>query len=363
MVKVQVFGDYFGTSGYVQHTRGLVRGLIKEGIDISLSINSRPVGWEMQVSDEELKAMNNNPVDSDYIMLVTLPVIAPFFFSYNKPILQWCVWEGTDIPHGWIDILKSNRIKYILVPSQHNKDAITRVCKDLEYKIRIIHHGIDLDLFKPIEQEKDNTFRFLIDKGWPNGSKDRGGLSFAIKAFAEEFKTNEDVELLVKVNMAYGLTEQIMNRNMQELRIANSTPGKVRFVIENLNDRQLVDLYNKSDVGLITSLAEAFNFAGLQSLACNKPIITTTFGGQMEYANKDNAWLLEKGEFINPCWDVMYEDCKWKKPDVNEIRKVLRDVYNRRNYNDFKKKKDVARSSVSEFTWTNTAKEIIKLLQ
>jgi glycosyltransferase involved in cell wall biosynthesis len=362
MVKIQLFGDYFGTSGYVQHTKGLVNGLLDEGIDVALSPNSRPQGWEMSLSDRELKAVNNNPVDSDYIMLVTLPHIAPFFFSYNKPILQWCVWEGSDIPHAWVDILKDDRIKYILVPSQHNKDAITNVCRDLEYKIRIIHHGVDLNVFKPIEVETDNTFKFLIDKGWPNGSKDRGGVSFAIKAFAEEFKTNEEVELYVKLNTAYGLTEQIMNNNMSELKINNKTPGRIRFVVDNLNNEQLNELYNKCDAGLITSMAEAFNFAGLQALACNKPLVTTTYGGQTEYANEKNSWLLTKGDFIVPCWDILYEDTKWKRPDINEIRKTLRAVYNRRNSIEFKEKKDASRNSILQFTWNNTAKDIIKLL-
>ena len=70
-------------------------------------------------------------------------------------------------------------------------------------KIKIIPHGVDLNLFKPPEEKPKRPFTFLCSKGWRGGMEDRGGVQYVLKAFSEEFTPKDDVRLIIKLNPAY----------------------------------------------------------------------------------------------------------------------------------------------------------------
>lgn len=367
-MKLNVVGEFFGDSGYASHTRNLCNALVKEGIDIAISCN-KPDNWMRQVSDIELKMLQSTAENSDYMMLITLPTTAPVYWNTSN-VIQYVVWEGDKVPKSWIPILLDNRIKYIFTPSKHTRDAILNTVKD-EYafsdikfydKIHVIPHGVNLDVFYPNKKKEDNRFTFLFDGGWPAGSKDRKGLSFLLKAYGEEFKKDENVRLIAKVNMAYGMSQEILNKNMSELKYVNKDVPKVDFMLQNIPFNELVNIYNKADVFVISSLAESFHIGGIQAMACGLPVVATDFGGQTDYVTDKNGWLLTKGKMREVDWDLMYESVSWKLPSIVELRQTLRYIYEHQQ--DLKVLSDEALETAKQFTWANSArkiKEIIKI--
>lgn len=366
-MKINVVCDYFGTSGYAIHSKNLINALHNEGLDIIITCN-KPDNWMTLVNDNELKMMKGEGKNCDYVLLITLPHSAPYYISEGVPIIQYVVWEGDKIPKGWVDILNNDNIKHILVPSNHTKEAIIKTLQDdstfpdfdIHHKIHIIPHGLTEGEFYPKPELKNKEFTFLSDKGWPNGTRDRGGLSFLSKAFAEEFNAEEDVKLLVKINGAYGVSSQLIDNNIKELDIQNKTPGKIDFIVDNVNTNVLNDIYNKAHVYVIPSLAESFHIGGLQAQACGIPIITNDFGGQLDYINNENGWVLKEGTFREIDWDSMYEGISWKLPSVKELREKLRHVYNNREEVIIKGKKSL--EYVKKFTWSKSAKLIKELI-
>lgn len=155
-MKIEVVGSILGQTGYDSHTRQLCNALYNEGIDIALTTNL-PADWVRHVNDNELKMITNSKDKLDYRMLITLPSIAPLYWNDGVPIIQYVVWEGDRIPKSWINILSDKRIKYIIVPSNHTRSAILETIDmnqelyhiDINDKIKIIPHGVNIDIFKP----------------------------------------------------------------------------------------------------------------------------------------------------------------------------------------------------------------------
>lgn len=360
MVKVNILCDYFGDSGYATHAKNLAKAMIDEGVEVAISTN-KPNGWHTIVTDKELAALKADATNADYILIVGLPTIAPFFFGTNKPILQYAIWEGDSIPISWVPILSNEAIKAIIVPSTYNAQAITNTNAQLSKKIVVAPHGVSSQ-FKEVDREKNKEFTFLIDKGWPHGSRDRGGTSFAIKAYLEEFKMTDKVKMVVKVNPAYGFDQNTYARNTQEMGQYAANSASIKLIVQSIPIEELVKLYQEADAFVLPSLSEAFHLGGLQALACGVPLISTDSGGQTEYANDKNSWMVTDGKLMKVTWDVSYEDTNWKVPSIKALREAMRKAYNSWNTSVYSDKKKEAVETAKQFTWSSTAKKIISLI-
>lgn len=165
MVKLNLIGSFFGIDGYSVHTRSLANAIQDTGIEVSLTVQ-KPAGWEKNVSDQELKMLMRDPLDSDMNLMIAPPYQWAPFLSDDKPFIGFVVWEGDRIPVGWLDTLLDERVTQIWVPSKHTYDAVLNTAnqptddfvkgiplQDLENKIRIIPHGVDTDLFYPVKEK------------------------------------------------------------------------------------------------------------------------------------------------------------------------------------------------------------------
>lgn len=352
-MKLNIIGPYFTPDGYGSHVRQLAKAINDEGIEVSIS-SQRPANWLRGLSDDEFNMLKRNPEDADINLVVGIPSFWPIYMSEPKPFIGFFVWEGNKVPVSWIDIFLDERCKQIWVPSIHTKDAIlnTEKGKIAESKIKVVPHGVNLDIFKPIENKDKKRFTFVMSGGWPKSWYDRKGLSYGIKAYMEEFTNKDDVEMVVKVNSAYGLD---FNKNIKDLDIKNKNVPKLTAILDNLAYPKLVEVYNKGDVFVNTSLADGFNLNCIEAMACGLPVLTTDFGGQIDFVNKDNGWILEEGEMkeahILTMSDMIYEGIKWKIPCIDEIRKKLRELYNKK---DVKDKSSKAIEKSKEYAWKNT---------
>ncbi len=233
-MKINIIGNLLGIDGYSNHTKGLVNALYKINPDIKLDIPLQQ-GWEQQVNDAELAMIKNIHGTPD----VTIAIATPPFWRIclgdkTKHFIGFLVWEGDKIPKYWIEYLMDERVDQIWVPSLHTKDAICQTFResastedymsDYHKKIKIVPHGYDPEIFNrhqvkiPSFKEqlddrisKDESsclpnttpFKFIVNKGWRGGMEDRGGVQYVLQAYANEFKKDENVELLLKLNPSY----------------------------------------------------------------------------------------------------------------------------------------------------------------
>lgn len=155
-MSFNIIGTILGTTGYDSHTRSLANALYKI-TDTRLSVNLAP-GWERMVNDAELDMVGKPTQDDEINILVTTP---NNWKAFILPGRNWgyCVWEGDKVPKYWIEEFLNPKIEYILVPSEHTKNAILNTMEQVDSnedkllkaqiasKIKIIPHGVDSSLF------------------------------------------------------------------------------------------------------------------------------------------------------------------------------------------------------------------------
>ena len=343
---INVIGSFFDTSGYASHCRSLSNALARE-TKVKLTTSLVP-GWERLVNDEELKMIKQEE-DFDTNLIITNPV----FWRHNayaKHNYAFLIWEGDKIPKWMVEECLNENIEKILVVSMHTAEALSNSTTDDKIldKVVMAPHGVDLKTFYPIESKHDK-FTFFMNKGFRN-MEDRGGVQYGIKAYLEEFD-GSDTELIIKINPAYGIP------NIAEMFPELKGRNDVKFITSDLSFKQINELYNKCDVFVSPTRAEAFNLPCLESLACGKPVITTNFGGQTDFCNKENSWKIG-GDLVEVEHELEYEGVRWLTPNIEELREAMRDAF---ECNLCCAMDSEALKTAKKYSWDNTAKLIMEV--
>jgi len=356
MTQINVIGNFLDSSGYSVHTRGLVNTLGKV-TDVRLSTTIQP-GQESLLTDRELEMIKKQ--DKKEINLI---ITSPLFWRLHlnaKRNWVYFVWEGDKVPRHFIEECLNPDIEYIFCPSQHTRDAILNTVgyfdenkepsPELVKKIKIISHGVDLGLFYKKEVPKEK-FTFILNKGWRN-NEDRGGSMYGVQAYLEEFTSEDNVELIVKINPAYGIPN--INALINELKPKDKTDfGMVNVNTDSLHYNVMVDLYNKGDVFLMPTRAESFGLPGVESMACGVPVLATGYGGQIEYIKDKENGLLIDYDMTEVVHEIQYENIRWATPKIEDLRKKMRWCYE--NQDKVKKLGLNALESSKDWTWDKTA--------
>ena len=116
MIKLNIVGSALvGTSGYSVHTKNLFKALAEEITDIHLDV-PRPPGWELQVTDQELKCMNTPRFNDGITLMIAMPQFwAAALVEPSKKFIGFAVWEGNKVPQHWKKPLQD--VDAIAVPS------------------------------------------------------------------------------------------------------------------------------------------------------------------------------------------------------------------------------------------------------
>lgn len=148
------------------------------------------------------------------------------------------------------------------------------------YPIKVINNGIDLMVFKPVE----NNFRFdyklegkFIILGVASVWERRKGLKYFLE-ISKKLKLNQ-VIVLVGLN----------KKQCQEL------PSNIIGIMRTNNIKELVEIYSSADVFVNPTLEDNFPTTNIEALACGTPVVTFDTGGSGESVTTDVGYVVEKG--------------------------------------------------------------------
>lgn len=354
-MKLNIIGSFLGTSGYARHTKELALALNKH-CDVKVLTNL-PNGWEREVNDEELLILTREDSADRINVIIDLP--HNWCVNANKRLnIGFLVWEGDKVPKGWLNCFKSPKIVQIWVPSNHVKQSVENATTDKEIldKIRIVPHGVDRSDFYP-ENSNSPTFNFICNKGFRN-PLDRGGIQHAIRAYFEEFKSTEDVNLILKLNPAYAMPHEHLMNYLRSFGLKDIP--KVSVNCENLTKLQLKELYNQNGVFLNPTEAEAFSLPCAEAMACRKAIITTGFGGQTDFVNESNGWIIPY-DLHEIKHELIYEGIKWGRPKIEALKKAMREAFEIKQLTN--QKAEQALKDSANLTWNHSAERAINHLK
>jgi glycosyltransferase involved in cell wall biosynthesis len=211
---------------------------------------------------------------------------------FHRPVIV--TGEGSDIHTFSSYPLLGRLIRYtirhcdcIIIVSKALKDIIVRWGISAT-KITVVHNGVDLDKFKPMDQipirEKLNL---PLDKKiilFAGALRTIKGLIYLVQAIKELSRKRSDFLLLL---VGSGPFQEELEEEVLKLGIGEY----VRFVGARLPE-EIPDWMNSSDIFCLPSLQEGFGMVLIEAGACAKPVLATKVGGIPEIVIDKTTGLL-----------------------------------------------------------------------
>ena len=162
-------------------------------------------------------------------------------------------------------------------------------------KIIVIKSGTDIDMFKPLELDKESLLRsYSIET-----------LDRPVVFFGGRLTAQKGVDTLLRAASIYSKTD-----GRPITLIAGD--GNIRDDLEQLaeelkldsvyflgaqNHKQMVKLFNVADIAAMPSTFEAFGLVALEALACGTPVIAGNVGGFARNVNNEIGYLVKPGDY------------------------------------------------------------------
>ena len=136
-----------------------------------------------------------------------------------------------------------------------------------------------------------------------------------------------------------------------------------------LDDIQFKGLYTMGDVFVLPTRGEGVGIPFMEALSSGIPVIATGWGGQMDYLNENNSFLVDyklsypvmsmnSETAISAIYRGLYEEegQVWAEADVSDLRKKMREAYE--NQDLCKEKGNQGRMDMLQLSWERAASSI-----
>ena len=329
-------------SGYADEARHFLFALASQDAN-GLAPASREIRWSEKIAPL--------PPDRKRILQAALArpaplkplsiwhILAPHF--QNDPLSRANVgrtmFETDRLPEGWA--AACNRMDAVWVPGEFNRETFARAGVERD-KLRIVPGAIDLSPYrrdlKPLSIDGANGYSFLSLFDWTL----RKGWDVLIKAYVEEFRTDEDVTLILKTHSSMGYTTdqifaQVSDYLTKTLNLDPETCPDIIFQDAALSDAQMPHLYRAADCYVSPTRGEGWGRPLMEAMAMALPVIATNWSGQTAFLNEENSLLLdytlvevsETAAIETPT----YRGHFWAEPSVGHLRQLMRRAFSDRN--------------------------------
>jgi glycosyltransferase involved in cell wall biosynthesis len=226
----------------------------------------------------------------------------------------------------------ARRMDKIVTVSYNSADDTSRLFKIPRDKFRVVHNGVDTELFDRDESVPKEPNSLIV----VGGHSPLKGLAHLLGAI-RLLKGERDLRLTVVGGPPDGKYSPglVQDYGLQDV---------VTFT-GRISAEELVKRYSASEVAVVPSLYEGFGFPAAEAMACGIPVISTTAGALPEVVGPDG----EAGMLVPPA-----------DPDAlaGAIRRMMADDLMR------KRMGEAARKRVeSLFTWEEAARKTVAVYE
>jgi len=262
-------------------------------------------------------------------------------------ILNTYGWEESAFPRQYIDDF-NQYLNGITVMS----DFVKKILIDNGVRIPVKPVGVGVNHILKItpmriKENLGSKFKFLhISSGFP-----RKGIDILLKAYTLAFTKKDDVTLIIKTfpNVHNSVEDQIK-------KIQQDFPDCPDIILLNrdMEDGFILDLYNQSDVLVAPSRGEGFGLPIAEAMLFGLPVITTGFGGQCDFCNEENSWLI-RYTFERAETHMELDDSVWAEPDVDHLAELMR-LLKKLPEDEIAQKTEIAKNNIrTNFKWSDCA--------
>ncbi len=251
----------------------------------------------------------------------------------EMPLLYLTIWDDMPFPRWNEPFYESCDLLMCISKQTHNivRNVVREYPKE-EWQITYVPHGIDSNIFFPIDSNHAQYGRLLTFKEkvfkdvdpefvlfWNNRNIRRkmpGDIILAYKTFVDSIPEEKRDSVLLLMH-----TDQV-DDNGTDLPavIKELCPYPVKFTNAKFSDEEMNLLYNLVDVTINLASNEGFGLSAAESLMCGTPIINNVTGGLQDHCGfiDEDGRLVMENHFSSE-WgsnhDGRYKNCGvWAKP-------------------------------------------------
>lgn len=297
-----------------------------------------------------------------YTSMKNFPI---FFTNSNKNRLGTWVYEFNGknaLPTGFAKNYKN--CDHLISPSNFGKDIFMNSGIP-EDKIKIIPHGIDINQYKKtttIKLPTSKKCKILLNLAQLHSRKNIPG---ALEAYGKAFTKDDDICLIIKAKdkkpqFPFDVSlSDCLNKFYKQF----PNHAEVKVFSEFIED--MSDLYRSIDITFTASFCEGYYMVGMESLAAGKLCIAPKYGGQLDFLNDDNSFLIE-GKIERAPAQALYWEPKpntvWFRISIDHAVQQLKFAY--QNYETLNAKLELQRPQIYQnYSWENVASQFINLCE
>jgi glycosyltransferase involved in cell wall biosynthesis/tetratricopeptide (TPR) repeat protein len=332
---VEMLAPIYDPSGYASEARPFLQHLLESG----LPVRTIPIGrcsksfrdgtsasFRKLVSD----SVDRRPVGSGIVRLIWFPGYA---FRPDPKALRnigRTTFETDSLPPDWVEAC--NRMDEIWVPCAFNLETFRNA--GIRVPILVVPEGVDTARFRPGLEPlsiagAQRSLTFLSVFEWSH----RKGPDLLLAAWSKAFGPQDDVRLVVRTyppNEIEGDPAQWVEKRIDEVLGALGTSRErcapIVVIAVQVPEADMPRLYAAADVYLAPSRGEGWGRPHMEAMSCGVPVIATGWGGNLEFQNAENSWLIgidglevidEREEFPG------YRGQRWAAPSVEDFSRLL----------------------------------------
>ncbi len=342
-IVIDIFGASSGATGWSTHSVSFARALHKlTPVNFKAGRRAALHGLLGPLRIPLLRGLRNEP--GDFSVVITGDRV------FEERSARWIVWETTELDEA--ERQKCASTQFLWTPSTWGRENLIANGIDAS-RVAVVPEGVDTDFFQP-NNKQQGRFRFLMVGKWET----RKFLDGLLKAFTEEFKPQENVELYLHAHNPYrpNISPKQMVEEAGFSNSANIILGKPCPLVA------LRQLYQSADCFVLPTRSEGWGLPILESMACGVPAIVTRYSAPLDYVNEENGYLLNVAKMVEAHDDVFnIHSGLWAEPDISHLRHLMRTAF--QNRQQLAEKGRMARLTAEQFTWKCAAKIALETIQ
>lgn len=369
--SIHWYGHFSSYTGFSRMNRSFAFGLSNKGIKVKLDIEES----DIQVNEEtekQIRRMSQVSIreGAPKIFGATIPLN---MFHGGKKILFTMMETSSTLHPDYVG--KLNLFDEIWVPTNFAKDMFKR--NGVHPPVLVMPLGVDVDRYTTDRKtfnfnQELNNFVFLSVFKWGY----RKGYDILLKAFMEEFSSEDNVSLLlVSRAEAFNDKDQISKDFIGIRQSINKSDDQLPHITlfdKEISERDMPKIYGSADAFVLISRGEGWNLPACEAGASGLPVISSNCSGHSDFLNNNNSFLVEPdGEVIaktNGDLNKLAKHCRFyenqKFPNfgrnaIEQTKSHMRYVYE--NYDSALDKADKLREDlVRNYTWDKAVDRVYK---
>lgn len=333
--RIEMVAPIYDPSGYASEARPVLQHLEDSGMPVRLIPIGRcstvfregaPSAFRKVVSD----SVGRMPATEPGVRMIWFPGYA---FRPDPAALRnvgRTTFETDSLPADWVEAC--NKMDEIWVPCAFNRETFARA--GVRSPVLVVPEGVDTGRFRPggdplaiAGPKRGLTFLSVFE--WTH----RKGPDLLLAAWAKAFAAQDDVRLVIRTyppNQIEGdpaaWVEDRIGEVLAALGTTRSRCAPIVVIGSQVPEEDMPRLYAAADVYLAPSRGEGWGRPHMEAMSCGVPVIATGWGGNLEFQNDDNSWLIrvdgldvidDREEFPG------YKGQRWAAPSVDDFARLL----------------------------------------